>query len=73
MNVLCLVRRHRWRVEDNGGEQPYEVCVRCGHYRNDVKWTDLTREANLRPGAGDLGGGGGAGAAGGDGGGGGGS
>ena len=40
VNVLCRLRRHRWRVEDIDGES-YEVCVRCRHYRNDVHWRDI--------------------------------
>ena len=40
MNALCLLLRHRWRVEDIDGES-YEVCVRCRHYRNDVHWRDI--------------------------------
>ena len=41
MNVLCLIRRHKWRVETNGEDQ-YEKCMRCGHYKNDVSWRDVT-------------------------------
>jgi hypothetical protein len=41
MNVLCLIRRHKWRAESDGEDQ-YEKCVRCGHYRNDVSWQDVT-------------------------------
>ena len=40
MNVLCLIGRHKWRVE-NDGEDQYEKCMRCGHYRNDVSWRDV--------------------------------
>jgi hypothetical protein len=35
---------------DNGDpERPFEVCHRCGHYRNDDSITDLTAEANVHP------------------------
>jgi len=40
MNALCLLLRHRWRIEDVDGES-YEVCARCHHYRNDVDWRDI--------------------------------
>lgn len=57
MNVLCLIRRHTWRVETVDEDQ-YEKCVRCGHYRNEVSWRDLTFEGAGRPtGQGQPGGG----------------
>ena len=51
MKVLCILGRHKWRVDNSDPERPFEVCDRCGHYRNDVHvhWTDLTAEANTRP------------------------
>ena len=61
MKVLCLLGRHKWRVDNSDPEQPFEVCDRCGHYRNDDSWTDRTGAANVRP----MGGGAGAGGAGG--------
>ena len=36
-------------MDNTDPERPFEVCDRCGHYRNDVHWTDLTAEANMRP------------------------
>ena len=57
MKVLCLLGRHKWRMDNSDPEQPFEVCDRCGHYRNDDSWTDLTGAANMRP----MGGGAGAG------------
>ena len=59
MKVLCLFGRHKWRVDNSDPEQPVEVCDRCGHYRNDVSWSDLTAEANMRPMDPSSGGGGG--------------
>ncbi len=35
MKVLCILGRHRWRVDNSDPERPFEVCDRCGHYRND--------------------------------------
>ena len=65
MKVLCLLRRHKWRVDNSDPERPFEVCDRCGHYRNDGHWTDQTAQANVRPmpfsggdGGGGIGGGG---------------
>lgn len=52
MNALCLVLRHKWRVEDINGK-PYEVCARCHHYRNDADWRDV----NGKPGMPVVGGG----------------
>lgn len=51
MKVLCILGRHKWRVDNSDPERSFEVCDRCGHYRNDVHvhWTDLTAEANMRP------------------------
>lgn len=49
MKVLCILGRHKWRVDNSDPERPFEVCARCSHYRNDVHWTDLTAEANMRP------------------------
>ena len=46
MKVLCILRRHKWRVDNTDPERPYEVCDRCGHYRTDG--TDPTAEANKR-------------------------
>jgi hypothetical protein len=48
MKVLCLLGRHKWRVDNSDPEQPFQVCDRCGHYRNDDSWTDLTGDANMR-------------------------
>jgi hypothetical protein len=48
MKVLCLLRRHKWRVDNSDPKQPFEVCDRCGHYRNDDSFTDLTGGANMR-------------------------
>ena len=48
MKVLCLLGRHKWRVDNSDPKQPFEVCDRCGHYRNDDSWTDLTGDANMR-------------------------
>ena len=59
MKVLCLLGRHKWRVDNSDPEQPFEVCDRCGHYRNDDSWTDLTAQANMRPMDPSSGGGGG--------------
>ena len=75
MKVLCLLGRHKWRVDNSDPERPFEVCDRCGHYRSgDVSWTVPTEQTNMRPmDPGARGGGGGGYAAfGGDGGGGGG-
>ena len=36
MKVLCLLGRHKWRVDNSDPVRPFEVCDRCGHYRNDV-------------------------------------
>lgn len=51
MKVLCILGRHKWRVDNSDPEQPFQVCDRCGHYRNDehMRWTDLTAEAPMRP------------------------
>jgi hypothetical protein len=49
MKVRCLLGRHKWQVDNSDPEQPVEVCARCGHYRNDDSWTDLTGAANMRP------------------------
>ena len=49
MKVLCLLGRHKWRMDKSDPEHPFQVCDRCGHYRSDVSWTDLTNEANMRP------------------------
>jgi hypothetical protein len=49
MKVRCLLGRHKWRVDTTDPEHPFEVCDRCGHYRSDSSWTDLTAEANMRP------------------------
>ena len=49
MKVRCLLGRHKWQVDSSDPEQPVEVCARCGHYRNDDSWTDLTGAANMRP------------------------
>ena len=51
MRILCILGRHKWRVDNSDPERPFEICDRCGHYRNDVQvhWTDLTAEANMRP------------------------
>ena len=59
MKILCFLRRHKWRVDNSDPEQPFEVCDRCGHYRNDDSWTDMTAAANMRPfpAGGDSGGG----------------
>jgi hypothetical protein len=48
MNVLCLIRRHKWRVETDG-EDHYEKCMRCGPYRNDVSWRDVNFGGAGRP------------------------
>ena len=52
MNVLCFLLRHRWRVESSDGES-YEICARCRHYRNDVRWVDVTG-ANQETGGGQA-------------------
>jgi len=49
MKVLCLLGRHKWRVDNSDPEQPFEVCDRCGHYRNDDSWTDRTGAADPSP------------------------
>jgi hypothetical protein len=49
MKVLCLLGRHKWRVDNSDPEQPFEVCDRCGHYRNDDSWTDRTAAADPSP------------------------
>ena len=38
MRILCILGRHKWRVDNSDPERPFEVCDRCGHYRNDVDW-----------------------------------
>jgi hypothetical protein len=48
MNLLCRVGRHMWRTEHDG-EQSYDKCTRCGHYRNRARWTDMTADANMPP------------------------
>jgi Prophage protein (DUF1660) len=59
MKVLCLLGRHKWRVDKSDPERPFEVCDRCGHYRNDDSWTDSTAAADMRPMDGGAGAGGG--------------
>ncbi len=49
MKVLCLLGRHKWRLDNSDPKRPFVVCDRCGHYRNDDSWTDLTDAANMRP------------------------
>src|SRR5215204_4838349 len=50
MRVLCLLGRHKWRVDNSDPERPFEVCDRCGHYRSgDVSWSVPTAQANMRP------------------------
>ena len=50
MKVLCILGRHKWRVDNSDPERPFEVCDRCGHYRSgDVFWTVPTAQANKRP------------------------
>ena len=46
MNVLCLIRRHKWRVETDGDDQ-YEKGESCGHYRNDASWLDVGAGGNM--------------------------
>ena len=43
MKVPCLPGRHRWRVDNSDPERPVLVCDRCGHYRDDVSWTDVSQ------------------------------
>jgi len=45
MKVLCLLGRHKWRVDNSDPKQPFEVCDRCGHYRNDDSWTRQTGQS----------------------------
>jgi hypothetical protein len=47
VKVLCLLGRHKWRMDRSDPEQPFEVCDRCGHYRNDI--TDSTAAETMRP------------------------
>ena len=62
MKVLCILGRHKWRVDNSDPERPFEVCDRCGHYRSgDVSWTVPTEQANKRPMDPRAGGGGGGG------------
>lgn len=49
MKVRYLLGRHKRRADYSDPEQPFEVCDRCGHYRNDDSWTDLTGAAKMRP------------------------
>jgi hypothetical protein len=46
MKALCFIRRHKWRLETDGGDQ-YEKCLRCGHYRNDGSWRDVMGGGNM--------------------------
>jgi hypothetical protein len=32
-SLRCLTGRHEWRSGVDKDGQPYEVCVRCEHYR----------------------------------------
>jgi hypothetical protein len=32
-SLRCLAGRHEWRSGVDKDGQPYEACVRCGHYR----------------------------------------
>jgi hypothetical protein len=51
MKVLCRLGRHKWRLDSSDPKRPVEVCDRCGHYRNDDSWTDLTAASNMPPNA----------------------
>ena len=46
MKLLCLIGHHKWRVE-NDGEDQYEKCLRCLHYRNDGSWRDVMGGRNM--------------------------
>lgn len=46
--VLCGLLRHRWRAETGETGDSYEICSRCGRYRNRVSWTHV-REDHSTP------------------------
>ena len=48
MRVLCILGRHKWRVDNSDPERPFEICDRCGHYRNDVHWVQWGTRTGYR-------------------------
>jgi hypothetical protein len=56
MNLLCVLWSHRYVTVANPGEEPYQWCRRCRHYRATAADRDAHKSAGpeLRPGLGPV-------------------